>query len=346
MIVFVKLLIYASFFGCFLSRISTIWFDVKDPTDMTNGIFILDFDRQNFLQASSPDTIARSGKTWKQAMNRLEPWEKIPAPFVGVSKEEMVWHTNHSAGKGPAVLVCGSCTSTMDVAWHFIENRQMHAWDSVVAVRQTTGRGQQKREWLSPAGNLHVSWLLPLPEVDPEQALKWDGLLSLMTGFVLVRAFNEMNVPAKMKWPNDLLMDNRKFAGILVERRGPHILAGIGINVAHFPDDRRMREDAAVPATSLAAQGIDTAPLDLWLTLAKNGKKLFESLILALTPLEFVRLADRQMAWMGEKVLIRQTHADVFEAVILGMAEDGGLRIKKDKEAVIYSGSLLPLTGC
>ncbi|MEZ4550376.1 MAG: hypothetical protein R2874_07845 [Desulfobacterales bacterium] len=37
--------------------------------------------------------------------------------------------------------------------------------------------------------------------------------------------------------------------------RGPHILAGIGINVAHFPDDRRMREDAAVPATSSCRPG-------------------------------------------------------------------------------------------
>lgn len=311
---------------------------------MAPRIYILDFKMQDLIEAATPKTIAGTSKIWEREINHLGPWEKMPPPFLEVSGNEAVWQAGHGTDDAPAVFVCGQCTSTMDVAWHFIENRQFQVWDSVIAVAQAAGRGQQKREWISPAGNIHASWLLPLPELNREWATKWDGLLSLMAGFILARAFKELNVPVKMKWPNDLLINNRKCAGILVERRGSHILAGMGINVVHSPDDQRMREDAAVPATSLAAMGVDMSPLDLWLALTEIGKKLFESIILTLTPSEFVRLVDKQMAWVGEKVLIRQANAAPFEGVISGMAGDGGLRVKKgNTEEVVYSASIIPL---
>jgi BirA family biotin operon repressor/biotin-[acetyl-CoA-carboxylase] ligase len=86
------------------------------------------------------------------------------------------------------------------------------------------------------------------------------------------------------------------------------------------------------------------APLSLWMTLTEKGKSLFEKLIQTLTPAEFIRLIDRQMAWVGKNVLIRQVNTDVFEAIILGLAEDGGLRIKKgDKDEILYSASIIPV---
>ena len=75
----------------------------------------------------------------------------------------------------------------------------------------------------------------------------------------------------------------------------------------------------------------------------EKGKSLFERLVQTTSPVEFIRMIDTQMAWIGEKVLIRQLNTDVSEAVILGLAEDGGLRIKKgNTEEVMYSGSVIP----
>jgi len=300
---------------------------------MTCRVSILDFNIQDILKAAEPDDIARSSILWKKDIKAYGPWTRIRSTRFDAppnKTEKWVWQPQ-LPGDGPAVLVCGKSTSTMDAAWNLIENRQMDTWDSVIAVEQTVGRGQQKRQWISPAGNIHASWLWPLPKHTGESETDWGGLLSLVVGFVFARVFKELNVPVKIKWPNDLLINNQKFAGILVERRENHILVGTGINVNYSPEDSKLRSEFAVPATNLLIQGHEMAPLSLWMKLVEKGKSLFEQLIQTLTPSEFIKMIDMQMAWVGKKVLIRQINADVFDAVILGLADDGGLRIKKRK---------------
>ncbi|MBC2714782.1 MAG: biotin--[acetyl-CoA-carboxylase] ligase [Desulfobacteraceae bacterium] len=316
---------------------------------MTCRILILDFDKQGLFQATDPNTIARTSELWEKDIQLLSPWGKVCSPGFDDNDDTWTWQPEN-AGDGPAVLVCGHCTSTMDAAWHFIENRQMNIWDSVIAVEQTAGRGQQKRQWISPAGNIHASWLWPLPDFDEKNKADWGGLLSLVVGFVFARVFKELNVPVRIKWPNDLLLyeqkfgGDRKFGGILVERRDHHILVGTGININYSPEDRLLRDEFAVPATHLAAQGCEMSPLSLWMMLVEKGKSLFEKLVQTSTPAEFIKMIDTQMAWVGKKVLIRQMNADIFEAIILGLAKDGGLRIKKENiEEVMYSGSVIPL---
>ncbi len=314
---------------------------------MTCRVLILDFERPGLFKSTDPESIARTSRLWEKDIKNFSPWIRTPATRFNDQTGAWVWQPE-KAGENPAVLVCGHCTSTMDAAWHFIANRQMDIWDSVIAVEQSAGRGQQKRQWISPAGNIHASWLWPLPGSDGSEKTGWDGLMSLVAGFIFARVFTELNVPVQIKWPNDLLVHDmqsggdRKFGGILVERRESHILVGIGINVNYSPEDRRLREEFAVPATRLHDQGCEIPTLSLWMALVEKGKSLFEKLINNTTPAELIKMIDSQMAWVGEKVLIRRMNADVSEAVILGLAENGGLRIKKrDKEEVMYSGSII-----
>ena len=315
---------------------------------MTCRILILDFERPNLFKAADPQTIAQSSRLWQIGIQILSPWDRSPSTRFDDTDDTWVWQPEQS-GDGPAVLVCGHCTSTMDAAWHFIETRQMNIWDSVIAVKQSAGRGQHQRQWISPAGNIHASWRWPLPEFDGTAKTGWDGLLSLVVGFIIARVFKELDVPVQVKWPNDLLVydqkfgGDRKFGGILVERRADHILVGVGINVNYSPEDSLLRNEFAVPATHLFDQGCKMSPLSLWMTLVEKGKSLFEKLIQTSTPAEFLKMIDSKMAWIGEKVLIRQINTDVFEAVILGVADDGGLVVKKgDTKEVIYSGSIIP----
>ncbi len=310
---------------------------------MTCKVFILDFDSQDLFKAADPETIARTNRLWEKDICDFGLWTRIRNDRFEGMNDARVWQPEQP-GDGPSVFVCGQSSSTMDTSWHFIKNRQMNIWDSVIAVEQTAGRGQQKRQWISPAGNIHASWLWPLPEFDGKAHTDWGGLLSLVVGFVVARVFKELNVPVQIKWPNDLLINNRKFAGILVEKRENHILVGIGINVNDSPEDSKLREEFAVPATHLSDQGYEMSPLFLWTALVEKGKSLFETLVQNTTPAEFIRMIDTQIAWVGKKVLIRQVNADVFEAVIAGLAKDGGLRIKKGNiEEVMYSGSIIPL---
>jgi BirA family biotin operon repressor/biotin-[acetyl-CoA-carboxylase] ligase len=147
----------------------------------------------------------------------------------------------------PAVVyLAGEVTSTFALAWQLLEMGELPPWGSVLAACQTEGRGQCRRLWHSPAGNLHVTFRLP-------EDAKWkNGAASVLTGYLLASACRRLGLPVSLKWPNDLLIRERdKAGGILLEEREGVLLAGVGINLAHAPDAGDLRREAAVPAGTL-----------------------------------------------------------------------------------------------
>jgi BirA family transcriptional regulator, biotin operon repressor / biotin---[acetyl-CoA-carboxylase] ligase len=128
----------------------------------------------------------------------------------------------------------------------------------ILAHRQTQGRGRSGRHWASEPGNFHASFLQKLP--CPPRAVHQ---LSLLAGVAVVDAIQAAAVACeapvrglRLKWPNDVLIDAAKCAGILAESQlrgaGCEVTAviGIGINLAWHPGD------LGRPATHLAAHGI------------------------------------------------------------------------------------------
>jgi BirA family biotin operon repressor/biotin-[acetyl-CoA-carboxylase] ligase len=112
-------------------------------------------------------------------------------------------------------------------------------WTVVIADRQTSGRGRQERDWWSPEGNLHMSILLR-PEVSPRQLLR----LPLIASLAFLSAMGESESSLTVKWPNDILLKERKMAGILAESRseGDKVLwavVGFGVNM--------VRQEADIP---------------------------------------------------------------------------------------------------
>jgi len=117
----------------------------------------------------------------------------------------------------------------------------------VVAERQTGGRGRLDRRWTSPPrAGLTLSVLLR-----PPPAPKWYGWLPLLAGVALVETVRRLGeLDAVLKWPNDLLIDGRKCAGILAESVGDSVIVGIGLNVTLRADELPVPE-----ATSLLLAG-------------------------------------------------------------------------------------------
>jgi BirA family biotin operon repressor/biotin-[acetyl-CoA-carboxylase] ligase len=300
--------------------------------------------------AADPEKISGQSPLWAMDIQSLRPWTRMHAPGSDQTGNAWMWAPGQKDKPifdrfedSPGILVCGRCASTMDAAWRFIEAGRMRVWDSVIAVEQTAGRGQHQRLWVSPAGNIHASWCWPIPESKTDVASNWKNLMSLVAGFLFAQVLRQFDVPVQIKWPNDLLINDRKFGGILIEIRGDQILVGCGINLTHAPEDRLLRDQFAVPATHLVREGFDFTPLALWTTLVTEGKALFKTLVHESEPAEFIKIIDTRMAWVGKKVAIRGMAGDVFEAVILGLAPDGGLRVKKGNTIpVIYSGSIIP----
>ena len=131
--------------------------------------------------------------------------------------------------------------------------RDAREGDWLVARRQTAGRGRAGRAWEDGAGNFMGSTVVALRPGDP-----LPQTLALVAGLAVAEAVSAVpRAPGVMlKWPNDLLVDGAKLAGILLERAGDIVVIGVGVNLLRAP---------AVPGretTALADHGAAIAPDD------------------------------------------------------------------------------------
>ena len=128
-------------------------------------------------------------------------------------------------------------------------------WTLVVASEQRTGRGRLGRTWASPEGRSLLASILLRPSVEPSDA----PLLSLLAAVCMVRAIRSTNgVDVMCKWPNDLVVGERKLGGILAEahvdaERLSFVVIGTGVNVAEEPDD--FPPEIRGTATSILMEG-------------------------------------------------------------------------------------------
>ena len=118
----------------------------------------------------------------------------------------------------PSIVRLGTVTSTQEVA------RELPIGSIVIAEHQTAGRGRLDRRWEAPAGTA----LLASFVVEPHP------LLSLAAGVAAAEACGSQ---ARLKWPNDLMIDGRKAGGILIEITGAKAVIGVGINLTWAPPE-------------------------------------------------------------------------------------------------------------
>jgi BirA family biotin operon repressor/biotin-[acetyl-CoA-carboxylase] ligase len=154
-----------------------------------------------------------------------------------------------------------------------LAQRGEEAGTLICARTQTGGRGRQGRVWISPAGNLYVSLILrpPVPVA-----------IAAQLGFVAAIAAAEScqilapEAAISLKWPNDVLLNGRKLAGLLLESRSrtdgtlDWLVLGIGINLATYP------VEVEYPATALAATGADVDADTMLGTLATSFLTWYE----------------------------------------------------------------------
>jgi BirA family biotin operon repressor/biotin-[acetyl-CoA-carboxylase] ligase len=131
--------------------------------------------------------------------------------------------------------------STQDYVRDIAEDEEF--FDEGIAVQclmQTKGRGRQGNEWSSPAGNLYLSVLLR-----PNCKAQIAGQLSFVVAVALMKAIKEYLNPEhniSLKWPNDILIDGKKVAGILLESninklgQVDYVIVGTGVNILAHPE--------------------------------------------------------------------------------------------------------------
>jgi len=135
------------------------------------------------------------------------------------------------------------------------------AW--VLAGVQTAGRGRRARPWASPLGNFHAT-LIFHPEGPAETVAlhSFAAALALRDACVALTGLPDAFT---LKWPNDVLLNGGKLAGLLLESAShgagiSHLAIGIGVNLIAAPDPALLDPDALRPVTLLAETGLRTVP--------------------------------------------------------------------------------------
>ncbi len=125
------------------------------------------------------------------------------------------------------ILQLDVVSSTNDIAG------KLPGWNAVIAKSQLQGRGRYRRHWVSDEGGIWLSAVLPTPG----NADAW-AILPLAAGWALRETMEGYGVPGmRLRWPNDLMVERSKLAGILVERYSPDTaVVGIGINYNNAPE--------------------------------------------------------------------------------------------------------------
>ncbi len=198
----------------------------------------------------------------------------------------------------------------------------------ITAARQNAGRGRRGRAWVSPAGNLSATLLIA-----PGRPANECAQLSFAAALAASDVVLSFGTEARVKWPNDVLVNGAKLAGILLESASqsgadPAWLAvGIGINLKHHPSDTEF------PATSLAAIGLAAPePREALLRLAASFAKWYDIWrAQGFAPIRDAWLA--RAAGLGTRIRARLTNGETM-GVFEGIDANGALLLRETQDRV------------
>ena len=228
-----------------------------------------------------------------------------------------------------------TCSSTMDLAWDLAGRNFLPEFAFVRAEIQTHGRGRFGRIWVSAPGNLFVTVRLP----DSAEVL--DTLLPLALGLALVRALEMIRVPSRIKWPNDILIGLSKVGGILVEKKGPVIMAGMGVNICSAPESSLRENFFHIKSGCLSESGVNLEPSELWALILEQIKGRIPGMMS--DPSTVVEHTGAVLAFKGETVVLEETGDSDGPARITGIDAQGGLIIETIKGIrSIHRGRIVP----
>jgi BirA family transcriptional regulator, biotin operon repressor / biotin---[acetyl-CoA-carboxylase] ligase len=197
----------------------------------------------------------------------------------------------------------------------------------VIADEQTSGRGRMGRKWFTPPGTaLAISLILRPSELEDRHV----SLLSGLGALALAMTLQGYGLDARIKWPNDVLINRRKVAGILVEmvwlgEQIENAVLGVGINVleASVPP----HDQILFPATSVHSEGKQIDRVILLRDFLAN--------VIALRPKvglpEFVKAWDDNLAFKDEPVEVWAQVDTILTGIERGLEEDGALRLETKK---------------
>ena len=320
-----------------------------------NGSFAAPFSAEGLAASSLSPFINFDRSNWTLHEEGGLSWLEVPAP-----------------GLPAPVYMTGAASSSLDIAAALLERDLFPEWASVLCLSQSAGRGQMRRAWASPEGNVYAA--LRLPNAGPFATFAAAPAI----GGLVAEALHAEGFPVLLKWPNDLLQPGEgmipgvlpgrdqchKVGGILLEERHGALTAGIGLNTVSAPDDSTLRDNYVFSAgvikraaplmqngmTCENASNSDTSEMifPLWKRLVE---RIFSCYAYSSDSASWwPALAEKHLAFRGCRVSLADacpeddTMARVpCEGTVDGVTPSGALRLKTEFGMESYlGGSLLP----
>ncbi len=231
--------------------------------------------------------------------------------------------------QAPITLV-GHTGSVLDDAWKLVAEDALPLWGAVLAQSQSEGRGQTRRQWHSPQGNIYLAMRLPM------EGLFATTAAAPVFSLLVLLAMQNIGCSLQLKWPNDLVLGStqQKVGGILLEEKKGVLLAGMGINVQEAPKEQFLRENHALAAGILPQiQGLESI-VSIENSIDKN-EKLPTNEALA------IYLVSQIYFWYKKKLLTataEKTWTDLAEAFLLWKGQEVELTDGQESTQGILQG--------
>ncbi len=214
----------------------------------------------------------------------------------------------------------------------------------VVADQQSAGKGRMGRQWISPPGvNLYASILLR-PSIPPFDAPQ----LTFLSAVAVCRAIRHCtDLQATVKWPNDILLNGAKVAGLLNEMssetdRVNYVVLGVGVNLNMTAD--LFPADLRYPATSLVLElGKPVSRLAFTRELLRQVDTLYQDFLA--NGHEPVMAAWSELCDLTGKSVSVDCNSQIIQGTMVGLNEDGALLVRTAAGKIenIYAGDVRPV---
>ena len=241
---------------------------------------------------------------------------------------------------GNEILVFKEVDSTNTVA-EFLAETGIGEGTVVISETQTKGKGRYGRKWESPKGGIWLSIILK-PDISPSKA----SFITLATGVAVAKTLKSMGADVGIKWPNDILINNKKVSGILTEastsfNKVDYVIVGIGID-NNFNIDILPKELQNKSTTLKNELKTNITNTELILKFLNEFEKVYE--LFKEEKFDDILYYWRKMsATIGRQVEIKQSHEKTLKGYAVGINKEGALILEEDdgKLRKILSGDCL-----
>lgn len=252
-----------------------------------------------------------------------------------LTRENITYNLN-SKFIGRNILHFDTIDSTNDYAKKIAND--MENGTVIISEEQTKGRGRMGRKWYSRKGDGVWMSIILKPDINPYDC----PFITLIAGASIVKSLNKLGVKSSIKWPNDIVINNKKICGVLTELAAEidkvnYVVLGIGINIKTLDFD----EDIENIATSLYKEGYKLSRIDIVREILMEFENLYNNYIYNEDKEETLNICKKYSAILNKNIYLLK-NGEKTRAKCIDINKDGNLIVQFEDNSIkeIISGEV------